>query len=331
MRNYIISFSLCLTITAASAQQKKVGGTKPVISTATATGITVPEKALSFIAMGDWGRNGEYQQKEVAQQMGITAKQFDASFIVATGDNFYPSGVASTQDYSWTASFENMYTAHALQTDWYVTLGNHDYKGNIQAEIDYSKISRRWHMPSAYYAKKIAINDDKSNGVLLLVCIDTSPFISQYYSSDDHRDNIVKQDTAAQRVWIEHTLADTDPNIKWRIVVGHHPAYTGGKRIKSKDTEEINHLLKPVFDKYKVDAYICGHEHNLQYIKPAGNTHYFVSGAGSETTPVIQYPEIGKYALSINGFMVFSLTNATMLVQLIDENGKLLYKTNIAK
>ena len=36
--------------------------------------ITVPEKALNFIAMGDWGRNGEYNQKEVALQMGITAK-----------------------------------------------------------------------------------------------------------------------------------------------------------------------------------------------------------------------------------------------------------------
>jgi len=293
--------------------------------------ITVPAKSLNFLAMGDWGRNGEYHQKEVAQQMGISAKQFNASFILATGDNFYPSGVASTQDYSWIASYENMYTAHALQTDWYVVLGNHDYKGNIQAEIDYSKISRRWHMPAAYYAKKIVIDEDSGPAVLLLICIDTSPFISQYYSSEDHKAQVQVQDTAVQRKWLENVLSDTSAAIKWKVVVGHHPLYTGGKRIKSKDTYELNALLQPIFDKYKVDAYICGHEHNLQYIKPAGNTHYFVTGAGSETTPVIQYPGIGKYARSVNGFMAFSLTANAMLVQVIDEKGALLYKDTIKK
>lgn len=139
------------------------------------------------------------------------------------------------------------------------------------------------------------------------------------------------QDTAMQRKWLEQVLSDTSAAIKWKIVFGHHPAYSGGNRMKSKETNELNTLLKPLFDKYKVDAYICGHEHNLQYIKPAGTTHYFVSGAGSETTPVIQYPEIGKYALSSNGFMLFSLTEKSMLAQIINEKGQLLYKTTISK
>jgi tartrate-resistant acid phosphatase type 5 len=327
MKNTMLFLSCFYVVITAGAQKKE----KEKKDTIHQTQIEVPAHPLNFIAMGDWGRNGEYEQKEVAKQMGITAKQSGAAFILATGDNFYPSGVASTQDYSWIASYENMYTAHSLQTDWYVVLGNHDYKGNIQAEIDYSKISRRWHMPYQYYAKKIPIGADPKNGVLLLVCIDTSPFISQYYSSQDHKDQVQKQDTAMQRKWIEEVLSDTSSAIKWRIVAGHHPLFSGGKRIKSPDTFELNVLLKPIFDKYKVDAYICGHEHNLQYIKPAGATHYFVSGAGSETTPVIQYPEIGKYALSINGFMLFSLTLESMLVQIVDENGNLLYKTTIHK
>lgn len=56
-----------------------------------------------------------------------------------------------------------------------------------------------------------------------------------------------------------------------------------------------------------------------------------VTGAGSATTPIIQYPEMGKYALSTNGFMVFSLTVQSMLVQILNENGKLLYNTTITK
>jgi tartrate-resistant acid phosphatase type 5 len=326
MRKYFVLIAALFFLFQSEAQ-KNAAKTK---SARPKTTITVPEKALNFIAMGDWGRNGEYNQKEVAVQMGITAKETGASFIIATGDNFYPSGVASIRDYSWIASYENMYTAHSLQTDWYVVLGNHDYKGNVQAEIDYSKISRRWHLPSRYYAKKIVIDDDTTQQ-LLLVCIDTSPFITQYYSSADHKDEIIGQDTAAQKKWLETVLSDPSPDIKWKIVAGHHPLYTGGKRMKSPDTYQLNASLKPVFDKYKVDAYICGHDHNLQYIKPDGATHYFISGAGSETTPCVVYPGIGKFAQSINGFMVFSLTAKDMLVQAVDLKGNLLYKQAIKK
>ena len=46
------------------------------------------EKALHFIAMGDWGRNGADHQREVAKQMGITANEIGSQFTIATGENF---------------------------------------------------------------------------------------------------------------------------------------------------------------------------------------------------------------------------------------------------
>ena len=54
--------------------------------------------ALNFIAIGDWGRNGADHQKEVAFQMGKTANEIYSQFTIATGDNFYPSGVVSEWD-----------------------------------------------------------------------------------------------------------------------------------------------------------------------------------------------------------------------------------------
>jgi 3',5'-cyclic AMP phosphodiesterase CpdA len=125
-------------------------------------------KSLRFTVFGDWGRNGEDNQKETANELGIVSRTFKPSFIVSTGDNFYPSGVRSTRDYTWLASYEQIYTAHSLQTDWYVVLGNHDYKGNVQAEIDYSDIDRRWNMPARYYSKTVFIGGDSSQGVLLI-------------------------------------------------------------------------------------------------------------------------------------------------------------------
>jgi len=43
---------------------------------------------------------------------------------------------------------------------------------------------------------------------------------------------------------------------------------------------EIGHALQPLFERYGVAAYFCGHEHNLQYLHAEGDaTHYVVSGA----------------------------------------------------
>ena len=294
--------------------------------------LIVSKKALNFIAMGDFGRNGEYGQKEVATQMGKTAKEFGAEFFLITGDNFYPSGVASTQDYTWLASYEQIYTAHSLQNPWYVVLGNHDYKGNIQAEIDYGKISRRWNLPAKYYSKIANINDDSTQQVLFIF-LNTTPFVTQYYNNDAFKENLASQDTIAQKLWVENTLKNASKNVKWKIVVGHHPLYTGGKRMESIDTKNMNDAFKPIFEKYNVDAYICGHEHNLQYIKPTdGVTHYFVTGSGSEASkPIILHPNGGKFALNENGFMAFSITATEIVVQIINKDGNNLYKTSVKK
>ena len=301
-----------------------------VAQTRSADTLTISKKTLNFLAMGDWGRNGEDNQQQVARQMGITARQLKADFIIATGDNFYPSGVASVLDHRWTDSYENIYTAHSLQMDWYVVLGNHDYKGNPQAEVEYTKIDRRWRMPSRYYAKKMVLNGDPAQQALF-VFIDTSPLLSEYYSSEDHADNVRSQDSAAQLRWLDSVLSDPSPSIKWKIVSGHHPLYTGGKRISSQETKELHDRLKPIFDRYKVDAYICGHEHSLQYIKPAGRTHYFISGAGSETTPAMLHPDGGRFAKSENGFMAFSLFPEKLVVQVVSYTGEILYKTSLPR
>jgi tartrate-resistant acid phosphatase type 5 len=286
------------------------------------------KKSLHFMVFGDWGRNGEDNQRETATEMGIVAKSFKPAFIVSTGDNFYPSGVRSTRDHNWLASFEDIYTAHSLQTDWYVVLGNHDYKGSPQAEIDYSEIDRRWNMPARYYSKIIFIGDDSSQGVLL-VFIDTTPLLSEYYEGTDH--HVKDQDTLAQRIWLEKTLAEAPAYIKWKFVFGHHPLWTGGGRMKAPETAEIKKLLRPIFEKYHVNAYICGHEHSLQYTKPEGFTHYFVSGAGSETTPAIIHPDGGLFAKSINGFMEFTIRADEMQMTAISYLGENLYSTTIPR
>ena len=116
------------------------------------------DNALNFAVVGDWGRQGEFHQRDVAGQMAKAMAGLGGSFIISTGDNFYPAGVASVQDPLWQGSFEQIYHHAWLQRDWYAILGNHDYAGNVDAQIEYGKISRRWHMPARYsrLMKKLA-------------------------------------------------------------------------------------------------------------------------------------------------------------------------------
>ncbi|WP_412468495.1 purple acid phosphatase family protein [Pedobacter sp. KLB.chiD] len=291
--------------------------------------LTKENNALNFIAMGDWGRNGADHQKQVAKQMGITAAEVKANFIISTGDNFYPSGVISAQDPSFKYSFEDIYTDFSLQWDWYPVLGNHDYKSNPDAQVDYSKISRRWKMPARYYTRKFPINGDPNSRVLF-VFIDTNPLIPEFYNNAEYGPNVKGQDTTTQKRWLAKTLADTDPSIKWKIVVGHHPIYTGGSRTEAYDTKAVRNSLKSTLEKYGVDVYLTGHEHSMQYIKPAGKTHYFISGSASEKTPVKLIADAEMVA-SEYGFMLFSLSYNQLRVQAINDQGEVIYNTLIKK
>lgn len=285
--------------------------------------------ALHFIAMGDWGRNGADHQLQVAKQMSITANEIFSQFTIATGDNFYPKGVISEVDPLWKYSFEDIYTDFRLQWDWYPVLGNHDYISNPEAQVKYSTISRRWKMPARYYSKTFSINGDTMQQVLL-VFIDTNPFIPEFYKNAEYGPNVKGQDTAKQKRWMEKLLSNKSPNIKWKIVIGHHPMYTGGSRTDGYDTKAIRNTLKPMFDKYNVDVYLAGHEHSLQHMKSSGDLHHIISGAASEKTPA-HLIENSLMSASEYGFFVFSVTGNELLLQAVNDTGKIIYSYTIKK
>ncbi|WP_184550450.1 metallophosphoesterase [Mucilaginibacter sp. FT3.2] len=272
---------------------------------------------LNFVAIGDWGRNGEYHQLEVGKQMGEWAAIHPNKFIISVGDNFYPRGVVSENDPLWHYSFESVYTAHSLQDDWYPVLGNHDYGTDPDAQVRYSKISRRWNMPSRYYSKEVKLGKGKET--VLFVFIDTQPIV--YEMADQAPDK--------QLAWIDDTLKQASPDVKWKIVVGHHPYYTVGPRIKNYDTLAIRKALSGLFDKHKVDIYLSGHEHSLQHLKPGGYTHQFISGAGSELTEVTPGVPYSRFQASEHGFMYFSINAKQLNVKAINDSGKVLYETTI--
>ena len=280
-------------------------------------------EGLDFLVLGDWGRNGHYQQRQVAMWMDVAMQQLDGDFIVTTGDNFYSNGVASIHDPYWQSSFEHIYQGPHLFEDWYAILGNHDYRGNWQAQIDYTHVSRRWQMPAQYYAKNIALEDGAS---VLMVFLDTNPLNPEYQHEAKYAAT-QQQDASKQLAWLKHQLANS--NATWKVVIGHHPLYSSGKRYGK--TSGIRGVLEPILEGHQVDAYFAGHEHDLQHNQPEGTrVAHFVSGAGSEVRPVAQR-EFTKFAISQAGFATVGIDKAHMNVRFISADGKLLYQYQIKK
>lgn len=277
----------------------------------------------TFLALGDWGRNGHFYQRDVAKWMDIAVYQLDADFIVTTGDNFYDNGIASVDDPYWQTSFEDVYYQPHLFVDWYATLGNHDYRGNWQAQIDYTNVSRRWNMPAPYYTKYVDLNEHKQ---LLLVFLDTSP-LNPDYDQEPKYARARAQGQQAQLDWLEDVLKNQ--TAQWVVVIGHHPLYSSGKRY-GKNTA-IRKVLEPVLEKYKVDAYIAGHEHDLQHNQAADKSvAHFVSGGGSEIRPVGHY-DFTRFAQSAAGFASVSANSTTLLIQFIDSKGDTVYHYQMQK
>jgi tartrate-resistant acid phosphatase type 5 len=278
---------------------------------------------LNFLVFGDWGRQGEQDQIEVATQMAKASKDLNPKFIISVGDNFYEDGVKSVDDPHWRNSFEEVYHDPALQVPWYCILGNHDYHSNCDAQIDYGKINPRWKMPARYYVQSQQIDAATTADFFY---IDTTPMIKSYYNdgTEKTRANVITQDVPKQLAWFKTSLAAS--KAQWKIVIGHHPIYSGGGH---GDTTELIKNILPLLHKHKVQAYFNGHDHDLQHLL-TGEVNLFDSGAGSQHTPTF-YTKRSKFAKSCSGFTTVSLQADKMDVRMIDNRGAQVYTTTVAR
>lgn len=261
---------------------------------------------LNFLVLGDWGRRGNWQQQAVADQMAAVADTLECDFVISTGDNFYPDGVTGINDSHWLETFENVYSAPSLHIPWYPVLGNHDYNGNTKAQIEYSQISSRWQFPARNYSK---VYDVGGSFTVQLVFFDTMPLLEDF-GADPWR----------HLQWLDETLGETDSD--WKMVIGHHPVYSSGNH---GNTDVLIEELVPILEYHQVTAYFCGHDHDLEHLKPDGPTHYIVSGAGSSVRPV-NPTDITRFSQSIPGFVVVRVYDKSFTLAFIDYEGNLLYE-----
>jgi acid phosphatase len=232
--------------------------------------------------IGDWGRRGRPDQTAVATLAEQVFRQKNCSFVVSTGDNFYTWGVPAHSLEPWLQSYEHVY-AQSLKRNWLAVLGNHDYSGNVDAQIHYRSIGSTsdlpghpawgWRMDDRWWRVDLG---EFGRPDIELFFVDTVTWEGkEAFPHSLLGDHVRFGDQDRQREWLAESLRTSAARIK--LVIGHHPVYSVGPhggRVVKRDFDAVLRAGGAT-------AYIHGHDHCLYYIRKA-HFDYICSGAGSQ-------------------------------------------------
>ena len=274
---------------------------------------------VNLYLVNDMGRNGYYDQKPIAELMGTMAETIGPEAIIAAGDIHHFNGVASVNDPLWTTNYEHIYSHPELMLDWFPILGNHEYRGNTQAVLDYAKVSRRWMMPARYYTKVF----NKKNVSVRIVFLDTTPLIDRYREETDKNPDAVKQDVQKELDWLDQTLRQAKED--WVIVVGHHPIYAETSKAEYERTDMQKRVM-PILHRYNnVSIYACGHIHNFQHIRMKGDPIDYVVNSAGALSRKVKPIEGTVFCSGEPGFSVIAATQKQLKLHMIDKQGRVLH------
>jgi acid phosphatase len=266
-----------------------------------------------FIVFGDMG-TGSPDQNKVAEAMAQRAKSDHVDFLLTVGDNFYDNGVSSVDDPQWKTKFEDVYADPALQVPIYPSLGNHDHKGNPQAQVEYSQRNKNWRMPARYYTFVRTLGDGAN---VQFFAIDSDPIQRLFGDAD------------AQLAWLDAELGKSAA--RWKIVFGHHPLYSHG--VMHGNDEALIAKVGPLLTKHHVDLYLCGHDHTLEMLKPIGGVYHVVTGAGGgpDMAYGVDWSDGSYYAATLGGFTLCRVGGSEIVIEFVRLDGKTQYAHTITK
>jgi Icc-related predicted phosphoesterase len=251
---------------------------------------------LRFAAVADTG-TGDRGQYAVADMMAAAYKQKAYPMVILAGDNIYNDGEIEKVK----AVFEEPYAPLLSQgVKFYAVLGNHDIRTkNGVDQLAYAP----FHMPTRYYTFRTGAND-----------------AVQFFAIDTNVNSPWKE----QLAWLEKSLAASDA--PWKIVVGHHPIYSSGHY---GNTAEFIRDLSPLFTKYNVQLYLCGHDHDYERSQSIKGTTYIVHGAGANFRPVGKSPTTA-YSAAERCFVMIEVFADKIVTEAIDTKGKVFDRGTIA-
>lgn len=240
---------------------------------------------LRFVSVADTG-TGTQEQYAVATAMTHYHQQNPYDLVILAGDNIYNNGEIE----KISAVFEKPYQALLQKgVKFQACLGNHDIRtDNGDPQVRYPG----FNMQGRYYTFR--------RGDVQFFTLDTNN----------------NADWKNQLIWLEKELSAS--NAPWKIVFGHHQIYSSG--IYGLNQPFIK-TLTPLFQKYRVQLYINGHEHNYERTKSINGTTYLICGGGAGTRPVGS-SEWTAHSASKLSFAAYEVYSDRILISAIDTDNR---------
>lgn len=167
----------------------------------------------------------------------------------------------------------------------------------------------RWRMPYAASKSTTSMWYSFRYGSVHMINIDTeTDFVGAPLDEYDGKNG----GFGDQLAWVEADLAQAAADraagqVSWIIASGHRPMYSRNDadpagNPSSNTTMSMQAAFEPLFNKYGVDLYICGHVHSYEAIYPVLNgtnvqqsyenapyTAYVITGAAGNTEGLTEY------------------------------------------
>ena len=283
------------------------------------------KKDANFFLANDLGRNGYYEQKNIAELMGTMAEEIGPECVLAAGDIHHFDGVQSVNDPLWMTNYELIYAHPELMIEWLPILGNHEYRGNTQAVMEYSGVSRRWNMSARYYTRVY----EEEGTTVRFVMVDTTPLMSKYREENQKYPDACLQDNGKQLAWVDSVLNTAKED--WVIVIGHHPIYAETSKDDSERLDMQNSLDKVLRKHKNVAMYLCGHIHNFQHIRMTNNPIDYIVNSSASLSRKVKPIEGTLYCSHESGFSIIAADKKELCLHMIDKEGKVLYSVRKGK
>jgi hypothetical protein len=247
--------------------------------------MVAPGAGFRFAVIGDYGSDSEGE--------GAVAKLVSSwrpDFVLTTGDNNYPLGMALTIDKNigrhyanFIGNYQGRYGPGPADNRFWPSPGNHDWYApdGLNPYLDYFVLPGN----ERYY--------DVDLGLVHLFSLD---------SDSREPDGITAQGKQAQ--WLKERLQAS--TACYKIVYFHHAAYSSGAHGSQLE-------MRWPFSRWGADAVLAGHDHHYERLQVEG-IPYFVNGLGGASP----YPLPGK-ALAQSAVRFNSVYGAQRVIATVED------------
>ena len=232
----------------------------------------------------------------------------DCSMVWHLGD-ITQLGVQSINDPELQDSFLTPFKPF-LETEipFYLTVGNHDYKGDPTVYLEVAKDYPSIHHPSNFYTKQF--------GKLCFFALDTTIFDKLYY--------FYKR--GSQIRWLAEEVERMKDQCEFSIAVAHHPLFSSGDRDRANPQLAI-FLENYVFGTF--DIYITGHNHVLADEGDHKKTLQLISATGALPGGSPLETDKGKFNIETPGYLRMTIDGNTARYEFVSAEDNEILWSNI--